>query len=90
MSRAGPCAAAKFGWNTVWKLMMTELAPQDSEGGYNRPKYDFPKDPLADETVVSFLSTMHCCFYQSQQTGFRTSQCTVDSLESMFCGLDHC
>ena len=59
--------------------MMTELAPQDNEGGYNRPKYDFPKDPLADETVVSFLSTKHYCFYKSHQTGFCTPKCTVDS-----------
>ena len=61
--------------------MMTELAPQDSEGGYNRPKYDFPKDPLADETVVIPLSAQHRCSYIGHQTGLRGSKCTVDFAE---------
>jgi len=33
--------------------MMTELAPQDDEGSYNRPKYDFRTDPIASLPVVS-------------------------------------
>ena len=28
---------AKFGWRTVWGLMMSELAPQSSDGAYVRP-----------------------------------------------------
>ena len=32
--------------------MMTELAPQDAEGSYNRPKYDFTADPIASLPVV--------------------------------------
>lgn len=44
---------AKGGWNLAWKTMMTELAPQDDEGSYNRPKYDFRTDPIASLPVES-------------------------------------
>lgn len=51
-------AGAKGGWNFAWKTMMTELAPQDAEGSYNRPKYDFVADPISSLTVASpFLRT---------------------------------
>lgn len=36
--------------------MMTELAPQDAEGSYNRPKYDFAADPIASMPVVASLA----------------------------------
>lgn len=45
-------AGAKGGWNFAWKTMMTELAPQDDEGSYSRPKYDFATDPIASLPVV--------------------------------------
>ena len=30
-------SVAKFGWRTVWGIMMAELAPQSPEGAYVRP-----------------------------------------------------
>ena len=48
-------SGAKGGWNFAWKTMMTELAPQDAEGSYNRPRYDFAADPISSLTVVSIL-----------------------------------
>ena len=38
--------------------MMTELAPQDAEGSYNRPKYDFAADPIASLSVVCPFSAL--------------------------------
>jgi putative glutathione S-transferase len=32
---------AKNSWKFVWKRFMTELAPQDQRGNYQRPKYGF-------------------------------------------------
>merc|ERR1712070_1225155 len=33
---------AKFFWNLIWKVFMTELAPQSKkDGSYVRPKYTF-------------------------------------------------
>lgn len=32
---------AKESWKFAWKRMMTELAPQDQTGNYQRPKYSF-------------------------------------------------
>jgi len=34
---------AKESWKFAWKRMMTELAPQDKTGSYQRPKYSFSR-----------------------------------------------
>uniref|UniRef100_A0A6V1QE16 GST C-terminal domain-containing protein n=1 Tax=Heterosigma akashiwo TaxID=2829 RepID=A0A6V1QE16_HETAK len=31
----------RFGWKTIWKTFMAELAPQSKDGSYVRPSYDF-------------------------------------------------
>jgi putative glutathione S-transferase len=38
----------KWGWNTVWHLMMSNLAPRDSEGEYIRPLSQF-RDRISPE-----------------------------------------
>jgi putative glutathione S-transferase len=30
---------AKWSWNAIWKIFMTELAPQSKDGTYERPTY---------------------------------------------------
>jgi glutathionyl-hydroquinone reductase len=31
----------RFGWTTLWRIMMSKLAPQDSSGAYIRPQSEF-------------------------------------------------
>ena len=33
--------AGKFVWQTMWRIMMSQLAPSNQEGEYNRPKSEF-------------------------------------------------
>ena len=47
------CAGAKFTWKATWEAFMRELAPQDTKGAYQRPKYGFA-DEISDKPGTKF------------------------------------
>lgn len=54
-------ATAQTGWKLAWKQLMTELAPQDSKGNYQRPSYQtkLATLPLNSSPPNEILSRYH-------------------------------
>ena len=52
-------SVAKFGWRTVWGIMMAELAPQSPEGAYVRPALkrvlSMPRDSKIETTSSTVM-----------------------------------